>query len=162
MKKKLLSLSIISAILFAGCNAGGYVTVGDRYPVTLTYAEYNGINTYITEPKTQKEIIIIKDENQFEKIYSFYNPSKTLPKIDFDEYEVIAVIDETRRSGGYFITVDEIQEYEDYISITITEKIPGSSCFVTLALTEPFVFIKIKKTDKSIKLKERQEIYSCP
>ncbi len=155
-------LIIISTILLIGCRGGGFISVGDDdFPITLTFTQYEGVNTYITNPKEQEDIFILKDRNDFEKVYEFYNPTKIAPIIDFNRYEVIAIIDKTQRSGGYYLKVDKVKEYEDYIEIDLTEKIPGDDCIVTLALTEPFVFVKIIKSSKSIKIKKRQEIYSC-
>ncbi len=160
MKK--LILTLISAIFLLGCRGGGYISIGDDdFPVKLAFLEYNGVNTYITNPKTQEEILIIKNKNDFEKIYKFYNPFKETPKIDFDKEEVIAVIDKTEKSGGYFLKIDSVYEYLDYIVINIIREVPGKSCMVTWNLTEPFVFVKIKRSPKSVKIKEKEEIYEC-
>ncbi len=159
----LIFISTLFLFFFNGCEGGGYLVVGDEkyYPIEIKYTLYSGVNEYITEYVEKREILIIKNEDDFERIYGYYNPNKEIPYIDFDRYEVIAVIDSIRNSGGYFIDIKKIKEYEDYILVEITYQKPGEGCIVPQVLTQPFIFIKIKKSDKVVKLKEIEEIYSC-
>ncbi len=162
MKKSILSLiSAIFIFIFSGCESGGYITVSDGYPVEIKYTLYPGVNEYITQYSKEREILIIKDKNDFERIYAYYNPTEEIPDIDFDFYEVIAIIEGVKPTGGYFIDLKKIVEYEDYILVETVFKEPGENCIVPQVLTQPFIFIKIKNSDKTVKLKELKEIYSC-
>ena len=163
MKKVVFYLVIIFIpLFFIGCKGGGYINIGDDdFPINLEYLAYSGINGDIDDDLQNRQIIIIRDEDEYERLYKQYNPYEDIPYVDFMRYEVIAIISDVKRTGGYDIKIRSIKEYQNYILLDIVYQEPGSSCLVTEALTQPFVFVKIKRSYKSIKIKEEKQIYSC-
>ncbi len=165
MKKAVFYLVFIFLAAFiTGCKGGGYISLGEDefdYPVNLEYLAYYGINGNIDDDLQSRQIMIINNENEYKRLYKHYNPYENIPYVDFSRYEVIAVISDVKRTGGYDIKIRNIAEYPDYILIDVIFQEPSENCLVTESLTQPFVFIKIKRSYKTIKIKEKKEIYSC-
>lgn len=68
-------------------------------------------------------------------------------EIDFDQYQIIAVFDGIRSTGGYTIDVVEIAENETKLKV-FTECLGEGNA--TTVMTQPFQIVKISKTDKVI------------
>ena len=66
-----------------------------------------------------------------------------------------------RNTGGYSVNVDKIAEEENRIVVFVTESSPGKDCIVTQAITYPYQIVKIKKTDKEIVFKTKQDVRDC-
>lgn len=67
--------------------------------------------------------------------------------VDFDQYQIIAVFDEIRSTGGYTIDVVEITENETKLKV-ITECLGEGNA--TTVITQPFQIVKLSKTDKTV------------
>lgn len=72
-------------------------------------------------------------------------------EIDFDNYMVIAIIDEVRPSTGWSIYIKDITEYSDKIIIIVDIKAPQG--IAADMLTKPYYIAKIPVTAKSIEFK---------
>lgn len=67
--------------------------------------------------------------------------------IDFNEFIVIVVVDETYPSGGHSIEITKMEEYPKYITINVEKSLKGN---VTSFITQPYHIVKIPKTAKSL------------
>lgn len=97
--------------------------------------------------------LIIKDQKAWEKLITEMNVSTNLSKdfkeinIDFNHYQVIAVIDKTQNTEGHSIDIVEITENRNTIIVKVEKLRNGNS---TLKLSRPYDIIKTDKTDKKV------------
>lgn len=67
-----------------------------------------------------------------------------------NDYLYIAVFMGEKNTGGYSISVVNVEEEEDKIKLKVLEKIPDGKQMVTMALTQPYTVIRIKSTKTNI------------
>jgi hypothetical protein len=68
-------------------------------------------------------------------------------EIDFNDYQVIAVFDEVKGSGGWSIDITGITEWQDKIVVSVTNLKKGDA---SRAITQPFQIVKIPASEKEI------------
>lgn len=73
-------------------------------------------------------------------------PPPPAPSIDFDKYVVIAVVLGNRPSGCYGVEINQISGDGCGRKIHIRERVPCSGELCTLAITNPFHYIKVCKS----------------
>lgn len=101
-------------------------------------------NQIITNELDWQNLILQMDSNN--NVSS--NFSETT--IDFDEFIIIAIFDQTRGSGGNSIFITQIKEYERNIVVSIESLQNG----INAVITQPFYIAKIPKSDKQIIFEE--------
>lgn len=67
--------------------------------------------------------------------------------IDFGAYQVIAVFDEIKNSGGHTIDITAIAENQNNITVTVQNLNTGGA---TSVMTQPFHIVKIPKSKKTV------------
>lgn len=72
------------------------------------------------------------------------------PKIDFTKNQVVALFLGMKRTGGYSISVDRVEEVEGELIIYKKVEGPKVDEMVTTALTNPFVIVEIHSKKKII------------
>ena len=72
----------------------------------------------------------------------------SIPQIDFELYHVVAGGLGMKPNGGYSLTVANVFELEDAISVHVLIVAPGDNCFVTTAIDYPSTAILVPKTNK--------------
>lgn len=75
------------------------------------------------------------------------DPTTPEADIDFDIYEVIAVFDEGKTTGGYSIDITNIIELEKEIEVEVDRLHKGND---TQIVTKPFHIVKIPKINKPV------------
>ncbi len=90
-----------------------------------------------------------------------FGESGIVPDVDFNEKTVIAVIMGQKPSGGYSVGLKQIEVTEDRIEFMVNETIPGESCIVTEALTNPYQIIAIQKVNYEIKFLGNTIVSEC-
>ena len=100
----------------------------------------------------QQNIIITNQEdwnNLMNSMNSVNNVSNSFTEtnINFEVYQIIAVFDEIKNSGGYSIDITSVVENEDNIVVFVDKLLNGS---VNDVITQPFHIIKIQKSNKLI------------
>lgn len=100
----------------------------------LTESQYQG--------REEKAVLVIKDQGALENLYASVN-DQTVPVVDFSKEQIVAIFIGTRSNGGYGIKINEVVETDKNIKVLFetTEPQPGQP--VTMALTNPFVILKI-------------------
>ena len=71
----------------------------------------------------------------------------TETNIDFNNFFLVAVIDNVRPDTGFVVNINSILEYENNIIVTVTSNNTGSGYQV---LSRPFRIVKIPKSIKPI------------
>lgn len=101
-------------------------------------------------------------EAEWKKVHEGMDPVPELPSINFDERDLILLMLETKPTGGFGINEVTVLTNADQLTVQYSEIQPGAQCFTTQALTRPFTFISIPKSDKEIKfLKGEPVIRDC-
>lgn len=95
----------------------------------------------------ERKMYVITNSTEWDVLKRDLNYLRT---IDFGKDMLVAVFLGERSSGGYGIEVSRIIETQDAVEVTVIEASPGSGCPVTLALTQPYHIVKIRKTDKRV------------
>ena len=115
----------------------------------------------ITDRKHQ----VIKTQEEWsklwEKTFSIQTPKPTLPKIDFNKEMILGIFSGEHSTGGYDIEITGIRKQKGEINASFFYVSPGPKCEVTSALTQPYCFIKLKKTSKNIVFKGLEGTRDC-
>lgn len=97
--------------------------------------------------------IIIKDSQTWNKLVKEMNVSNNLSQkfsetnIDFNKYQIIAVIDKTQNSGGHSIDIVEITKNRNTVIVKVEKLKNGNH---TSKLSRPYDIVKTSKTDKKV------------
>lgn len=83
------------------------------------------------------------------------------PDVDFGEKMVIAVVMGQKPSGGYSVSLKQLEVGSDSIQFLVDETVPGENCIVTQAITNPYQIIAIDKTEKEIKFVGNTVVNEC-
>lgn len=110
-------------------------------------------NSFPTDKSTAQRHLIIKDAKSWNNLMKEMNTSNNLSKtlrettIDFNKYQIIAVIDKTQNSGGHSIDIVTLNENRNTIIVKV-EKLKNGD--YSTKKSRPFDIIKIAKTDKKV------------
>jgi len=148
---------------FQECSAAGF-EIMESYPRQCNAYGKNFVEV-IEENDLENEILQIdKGEgggnllmkrgnyiiNSSEEWNRIFGNSGIDPDIDFNEKTVIAIVMGQKTSGGYSVTLKQLEVEEGEIKFMVEEAVPGENCLVTQALTNPYQIVAIGKTQKSI------------
>lgn len=148
MKQIITLFSIL--FLLTGCNSDDSDTSNVPFSVIV---QDDNFNTNANIPKSN---LVIKDQTEWNNLLLKINiltaANSIMPDIDVDftKYQVIAVIDQVRNSGGYSIDITKITETNNSIFVKVEQLKPGG--FYTV-ITQPYHIVKIPKTNKKIVFK---------
>ena len=140
MKFFLVSLALAFGMAMVGCLIAN---AAEKPLRTLSKGAFSGIS----EAKQE----IIKDQEAWEKFWAKHNvamkPSAQLPKVDFSKEMVIAVTLGKKTSGGYSIEIMAVEPTASALKIFIKRTSPAPGAIVITALTAPFHFVAVPKSD---------------
>ncbi len=85
----------------------------------------------------------------------------TLRKIDFSKQMIIAVFQGQKPSGGYSIAITKLSRDDKRLEVFVEEKSPGSGCFTTQVITQPYHLIVTEKSDRKVVFTRRQINVNC-
>lgn len=100
------------------------------------------------------ETRVIDNELDFVKLWDDHTGTKTnplfIPKIDFTYKNVIAVFLGERPTTGFNLDIALIDESKDAIKVSLKENKPQPGSEVKAEITQPFLIIETKKTNKKV------------
>lgn len=100
-----------------------------------------------------KEVMVISTTEQLNEIYLEINstrrPGLPIPKIDFDDYTVIAAFAGTKSTGGHSVVIEPVVN-QNGVHFNCSIKSPEAMQPATMAITTPFIIVKTLKSDKKI------------
>lgn len=138
------SLFIFVVILFSACKGGQ--PVQENTPSDVPFQVLiNASQSNIEEPQRR----IIDNQKELESLFAEINktrdPEIPIPEIDFDK-EIIAFVNLGQTStGGYTITVENIEMTKNEVVIHTGGTSPKSGDNVTMVITTPFTIVKLNK-----------------
>ena len=84
-----------------------------------------------------------------------------LPAVDFRR-EVVVGIFAPSATGGSFLGLGPVESGENgWLTVEILATVPGERCAVTLAPTEPFLLLAVKRPGGGLVLDRRTEVQRC-
>lgn len=92
---------------------------------------------------------------------SIFGEMNEEPGVNFEEKTVIAVVMGQKPTGGYEVSLRQVEVSEDFVQFLVEEKIPGPNCFVTQMITNPYQIIAVDKTEKEIRFVGNTVTNSC-
>jgi len=107
--------------------------------------EWKGSRCGYVEPS--KSVISTEDQWKeiWDKMFRYLLPEPELPKIDFEKEMILAAFMGERRTGGYEIRIKRVRKTDKEIIAYIEERKPDPESFRTMALTQPYHVVVIKK-----------------
>ena len=101
----------------------------------------------ITEARQE----VIRDKAAWEKLWNQHNVTTKqggrIPEIDFAKEMVIAVTLGRKRTGGYAIEILSVAAEDKKLKVTVKRTAPAPGAMVTQALTAPFHFVAVPRSD---------------
>ena len=92
---------------------------------------------------------VLRHEDELTAVAGYFD-GNNIDAVDFSDQMLIAIFLGERRSGGYRITITDIQENAESLIVLIESTAPGEGSTVTQALTSPFHLVKTATTTKPV------------
>ena len=139
--KKIIAFLIISIVLFS---CASKTNNADKLPLyeILKQEEHGGANFKFFE--------IISEPKEFKMLLNDADLKKKIKAADISTSNFLLLNMGTKNSGGYYFTIENIEEMENDIIITIKEN--GPKGMATSVMTNPLAIVKIN-SKKNIILK---------
>ena len=138
--------------------AGRLAPKGVEVPFTTVSQGYNS-------GYRERGEYIVKDslawQNIWETMHATVEPKPPIPAIDFTDEFIIAVFQGTQATGGYSTWITKIVDDGDTWGVSIVDVVPGNTCVVTQALTEPYHIVKLEKAEKEIRFVREEKVEEC-
>jgi len=83
------------------------------------------------------------------------------PAVDFSTDMVVLAAMGERTTGGYVIQLTAAAATPEQVYVSVTQTDPGSSCIVTLALTQPVALARLQRFDGPVTFVESQATHDC-
>lgn len=91
-------------------------------------------------------VFFIPNEEQWSLFLKVHNPYDVIPPVNFEEQGVLIVVDKNHPTGGYTLTIDKLEKSEQGgTDVFVTREVPGANCMTTMAMTQPFMMVKVPK-----------------
>jgi hypothetical protein len=149
MKK--IALLSVAAIVFLSCSSQDNSTQQLAVMPTLIGKGFLGGNGEEQIPQQNRVIRNAEDWNALKTQMNTVNPetdtfSETI--IDFSQFEILAVFDEVKNSGGHAIAITSIVENTNAIVATVDHISPGE--VGTAVMTQPYHIVKMPASAKPV------------
>jgi len=114
---------------------------------TIKQGTYSGIGV--------KKLSEIQSSFDFSLLWNAHHaritPQPALPLVNFSKEMVIAVYAGTKSNAGYSITVEQVEDDGNLVTISYRERSPSG--MTAAVMTQPFHLVTIPKTSKQIVFK---------
>jgi hypothetical protein len=105
--------------------------------------------------------LVIRDANAWAEFWTELGAGDR-PDVDFTQNVVVAVAAGQRRSGGYEIAVDRVNQADGQLTIEVVETTPSPNCVTTGVVTRPVDVVVVPvAAPKSWNFLERKDIRGC-
>ena len=124
---------------------GIIISIEDTTPILIGQGNLYGNGG----EKIPQQNIVITNSEEWEILKTAMNCVHTFTTafVDFSTYQVIAVFDEIKGTGGWTIDIVDVTEYSDKIVVEVTNLEKGDD---TCIMTQPFHIVKIPVSCKEI------------
>jgi hypothetical protein len=97
--------------------------------------------------------LVVRTRHEWDRLWPrICNPCQGNPgpSVDFTRQIVIVAAMGRRNSGGYSILIEGARRINQHLEIVIREEIPGPSCAVTLATSQPVDIAILARTSERV------------
>jgi hypothetical protein len=151
----------VFVVLFISCLAGCLSDTNAEAPIpTVPFSVIVSGYYPISGVDKNRKLEVFRDQASFNARLAEYVESVQEHTVDFSTKRVVLSDLGQRNTGGYSVATSEIQEFSDYVMVSITITKAGADCAVSQAFTSPFEFIEVRST-KEILFTEQLVITNC-
>lgn len=151
-----MKLSVLSLFFLLSMSSCMVVTIPESPEKTIMGHENicNGDLYGAGEEGLEVQQIIIESQEELESLLdkmSSINPtscSDILMTVDFNQYDLIFLLDRVRGSGGHSIQVTEVIKLDNLVSVEYKYQAPTG--MATTVLTQPFQFVQVLKLNSEV------------
>ena len=95
---------------------------------------------------------VIRNLKDWQRSWQIHNldPNQPMPAVNFDNDFVLAVFAGQQPSGGYSVGISKIARKDNNLYVSVTFSEPAANDMVSLALTQPYIFVSTEKVDGKI------------
>ena len=155
-----LGLCILSSLTVLGC--------GDTSENVQQQVSFNTLQKGTVSPHaldSQFQINVFRNEvgwaNFWNLLYTNYSSKPALPSVNFSDNVILSVIDSSRSSGGYSITITQIQASTSGVTVYALQESPGQGCGSTTAFDQPFHIVTTPIFSGVAALNLSQSVRNC-
>ena|SRR6218665_1596846 len=144
---KQIFLFFIFLFVFTSC---------DRDELPYSNVQYSAIakgNPFPYDESTSPTFLVIKNTKAWNDLMTKMSTPNNLVKefsetnIDFNKYQIIAIIDKTNGNGGHSIDILKITQNRKTVLVKVGKLNTGN---LTTVLSRPYEIVKIAKTNKKV------------
>lgn len=147
------TLLIVVIMLLGACKSSQPTANGENPDQNVAGIEV--IDSGANGAMLEKKQVLISDEDAWktlwENTHANKSPMPPLPKVDWNNYRLVAAFMGQRPSGGYTVSIENVEIKGKYAELTVVHGKPGASCFVPMVLSQPYTIAKIKGKFREIK-----------
>lgn len=107
------------------------------------------------------ELLVISDlatwNGLWARLHRQVSPAPRTVDIDFDEHQVLALLDRQRNTGGYAVRFERVQRQDDRLIVEASAVSPNPQAMVTMALTQPVAVVCIPRQPDGVTTELRLE-----
>ena len=138
----LLSVLLTVTVVMSGC--GSSVGFGLQ-------AEFQTIAQSAAPPfsGTSAIVVILRNGEELDTLWQQIHGGQSappVPRVEFQEKMVIALLDSVRPTGGYSVDITSVQPTDQGVFVSGVQTAPGPNCIVTQALTQPYHLVTVSWT----------------
>ena len=136
--------------LLTGCGADSDPSSVESPSDPLSFQRISCPNVSSNTSLEKEKLSVIKNAQEFREIYlvSDLDSQAEAPEVNFEEQTVIAIHLGAKPSSGYSVNVMEVLERDGVVDVNYEVSSPSNGCEVDTAITYPYCFFAIEKTDK--------------
>jgi len=96
--------------------------------------------------------LVIKNKRDWQQLWNIHNEGQNTrrPPVNFDDDIIIAIFTGQQPSGGYAVGISKMKKLDGNLYVTVTFKEPSPGDAVSLALTQPYIFVSTPKIDGKV------------
>lgn len=149
MLKENLIVTLI--LVLTGCGAANNESVKGNPSTGISFRKIAcpAVSTHTT---VQQRKSVIRDYQEFVELFlaSDLDNQVEAPEINFDENVVLAIHLGRMPSSGYVVDVIDVRQTDGMLDVKYEVVSPDQGCNVDTAITYPYCFIEIEKSDKQV------------
>lgn len=150
---------LLFALLVAACGGNASRERGEPLAFERLHCPAVGHNAIFEEPLRET----IRDPHRFTEVYLGVDDQlpEEVPDIDFDENQVIAIVDGRRPSSGYSVDIQSIERHADEVRVHYLAEHPGAGCANATVITYPYCLVITARTDLPVRFEAHESANHC-
>lgn len=159
------ALLMLTALVMLGCGSDNAPTeppvAQEQTLVSFSIVEHGKVSGISVDKPT---LFVIDNEADFKDFWAKHSqasPDAPMPNQDLSTHTLIAIVDADQPNGGYYLTLDKIEQMGDELWVHVTRQQPATSCVNMGMIAQPFAIVSVNKTSLKPKLVFQTQQYPC-